>query len=155
MKIFYFCLFLIVYSSAVDGKCAGKQKITSISSGTSFGMCLGYCRRSINITSNPSQLIGLKEPNYPQDAYPPVSKKYPYSSNEWEQLISLVDSNSFLSLDNVIGCPDCADGGAEWIEINWKDTNKRVTFEYGQLIKGFEGLISQLRQLRKQYAENL
>jgi hypothetical protein len=155
MKRFYLYLILIVFLTIIDGKCYRKEKIVSISSGTSFGKCLGYCRRSINITSNPSQLISLKEANYVQDAYPTVSQKNPYSSNEWKQLISLVDSKAFRALNDVIGCPDCADGGAEWIQINWVDTYKRVTFEYGQLIKGFEGLINELRQLRKQYAENL
>jgi len=70
-------------------------------------------------------------------------------------LISLVDSKGFRALDDSIGCQDCADGGAEWIQINWPDINKRVTFENGQLIKGFEGLINELRKLREQYVNNL
>jgi hypothetical protein len=44
--------------------------------------------------------------------YPTVSKTYPYSSKDWKQLISLVDSKAFQAINDVIGCPDCADGDA-------------------------------------------
>jgi hypothetical protein len=33
-------------------------------------------------------------------------------------------------MDTVIGCPDCADGGAEWLELGFEKEVKRVTFEY-------------------------
>ncbi|CAF4619589.1 unnamed protein product, partial [Rotaria socialis] len=36
-------------------------------------------------------------------------------------------------LDDCIGWPDCAGGGAEWIEVNWSTKSKLVTFEYGTL----------------------
>lgn len=125
------------------------DKILSISDGLSFGFCRDYCRRSINISSIENELIGLKEANFEQDEYPPVEKRYPFPSNDWQELINLVDPESFRSLDERIGCPDCADGGAEWIEIQWTNENKRVTFENGQLIKGFEGLVVKLRELEK------
>lgn len=154
MKTLHLCLFFVIYLTRIDGKCVEKNKIVSISSGTSFGMCMGYCRRSINITSNPNELISLKEPNYDQLEYPIVSQKYPFSSDQWKQLINLVNSKSFQALDERIGCPDCADGGAEWIEIQWPNITKRVTFEYRKSIEGFEGLIETLRSLREKYTTN-
>ncbi|CAF4279798.1 unnamed protein product, partial [Rotaria sordida] len=48
-------------------------------------------------------------------------------------------------LDDRIGCPGCADGGIEWIEVNWSKESKRVTFEYEALINGIEELIKYLR----------
>ena len=66
-----------------------------------------------------------------------------------------IDFENFRLLDDRIGCPDCADGGAEWIQVNWSGQNKRVTFENGQLIKGFEGLVVKLRDLRNKYTNNL
>ncbi|CAF4246154.1 unnamed protein product [Rotaria sp. Silwood2] len=132
-----------------------KDKILSISDGLSFGFCHSYCRQSINITSTPKQLVALKEPNYAQDAYPPLTQSFTFPSNQWQELIKLIDDEDFQSLADSIGCPDCADGGAEWIEIQWSDESKRVTFENGALIKGFEGLIVQLRNLRIKYTENL
>ncbi len=57
----------------------------------------------------------------------------------------------FQSLDDRIGCPDCADGGAEWVQIDWNNGNKRVTFENRQTVKGIEKLIEKLREMRQIY----
>ena len=39
--------------------------------------------------------------------------------------------NSFFELPETIGCPDCADGRAEWLEIELMNGEKhKVTFEY-------------------------
>ncbi|CAF1120980.1 unnamed protein product [Adineta steineri] len=149
------CFFIIVLLTEIHGTCNSKNKILSIASGTSFGRCITYCRRSINITSNPYELIALKEPNFVQTQYPSVQQQYPISSDEWQKLISLINSKSFQTLNDTIGCPDCADGGAEWIQINWLKKNKQVTFEYGKVIQGFEGLINELRSLRDKYVNNL
>ncbi|UJR24386.1 hypothetical protein I4U23_005763 [Adineta vaga] len=155
LRRFIFCFLLINCLILINGKCIRKD-ILSISSGTSFGRCVGYCRRSINIKSSPKyELITLKEPNYIQTDYPSVEKQYSFSIDQWKQLISLVDPKSFQQLDETIGCPDCADGGAEWIEIQWFNKTKRVHFEKGQLIKGFEDFINQLRNLRDQYVNNI
>jgi hypothetical protein len=54
-------------------------------------------------------------------------------------------------LYNRIGCPDCADGGAEWIQVDWIDESKRVTFENGRMVEGIEKLIEKLRQMREEY----
>ncbi|CAF0760706.1 unnamed protein product [Rotaria sp. Silwood1] len=132
-----------------------KNEILSISDGLSFGFCRTYCSRSVTITSKPNKLVALKEPNIPQDAYPPVKRIYHLSGKQWQELIKLIDAERFQSLDDRIGCPDCADGGAEWIEIKWRDRSKQVTFENGALIKGFEGLVVQLRNIRNKYTENL
>lgn len=128
------------------------SNIRSISSGTSFGFCRSYCQQSINITFNPLQLIAMKQPNFPQAAYPLVQQQHPFSSAQWQELISVLNMQTFSALGDRIGCPDCADGGAEWIEIDSTNGVKRVTFENGQSVKGIESLIEKLRQLRNQYA---
>jgi len=118
-------------------------------------MCHGYCQSSINITSNPFQLIASKQPNFAQKEFPSLQQQFPFSSNEWNQIISLLNSKIFTTLDDTIGCPGCADGGIEWIQVDWTDETKRVTFEYGRAIKGIENLIEKLRQMRKEYATQL
>lgn len=155
LKGLFLSIFLICFLTTINGKCQSKKQIVSISSGTSFGMCISYCRRSINITSNPYQLIAVKQPNFPQQEYPIVEKENPFSSQQWNQLLNLVNIKKFLSLAETHGCPDCADGGAEWIQINCLDINKKVTFEYGKSIEGFDKFIKQLRQLREEYVNNL
>ena len=51
------------------------------------------------------------------------------SQETWQQFISLIDFGYFQSLDDVYGCPDCADGSAEFIEIIYDGVAKQVTFE--------------------------
>jgi hypothetical protein len=118
-------------------------------------MCRGYCQQSINITSNPFQLIASKEPNFVQNGFPVLQRQFSFSSNEWEQLVSLLNSKIFTALDDTIGCPGCADGGIEWIQIDWINGTKRVTFESGRAIKGIEGLIEKLQQMREEYLTKL
>lgn len=155
MKSLYLCSFAIILLPIIHGAQLGRKDIVAISSGTSFGFCIGYCRRSINIKPDPYKLIARKEPNFPQDEYPPVVKQNSFSSAEWKNLINLVSPRGFRALNETIGCPDCADGGAEWIEIKWPSVTKRVTFEFGKTIKGFNGLVEALRKLRKKYVDDL
>jgi hypothetical protein len=58
--------------------------------------------------SNPSQVIASREANFNQASYPPVHVKFPLTSTEWNDLASLVNLKTFQSLDDRIGCPDCA-----------------------------------------------
>lgn len=155
LKGLFLSIFLIYFLTTIDAKkCPSKKQIVSISSGTSFGMCMGYCQRSINITSNPYKLLAIKQANYAQQEYPTVQQENPFSSQQWNKLINLVNLNKFQSLAETLGCPDCADGGAEWIQIDCLDFTKKVTFEYGKTIEGLESFIKQLRQLREQYVNN-
>lgn len=147
----FYLTFCAVFSVIIAEQGYDRKDIVGISSGTSFGECLGYCRRSIFLRANSKKLIALKEPNAPDSAYPPKEKQYRISSKLWKELIQLVDLKQFRALDDRIGCPDCADGGAEWIEIKWNSSKKRVTFENGRSIQGFDALVKKLRALRKEY----
>ncbi|CAF1342630.1 unnamed protein product [Rotaria sordida] len=156
MQTFICCFLWITVLTLSYGKSiSSNNKILSISDGVSFGFCGGYCSRSINITSSSNRVVALKKPNFPQDAYPPVKRIYRFSRKKWDKLINLIDDKSFQLLDDRIGCPDCADGGAEWIEIQWTNQTKRVTFENEKLIKGFEGLVVALRNIRVNTTQNL
>lgn len=49
----------------------------------------------------------------------------------WTELQTLIDFLVMQDLEDVIGCPDCADGGATYIELTQNGETKRVTFETG------------------------
>jgi hypothetical protein len=53
---------------------------------------------------------------------------------------------------NKIGCPDCADGGGEWIEISNRHTSKKIVFEYNQSVPEINSLVTKLRRLRNKVA---
>ncbi|CAF3097225.1 unnamed protein product [Rotaria sp. Silwood2] len=154
MQALWQYILIVAIFTVAYGKFETKN-IQSISSGLSFGMCRGYCKQSINVTSNPLRIVATKEANFVQKPYPPIRQPFPFSSNQWEELISLLNVNVFEALGDTVGCPDCADGGAEWIQVNWTEGSKRVTFENGRAIKGIEELIGKLRQLRQEYGNQI
>ena len=78
-------------------------------------------------------------------AYPPKLEVFKMEAAYWKQLTASVAVDSVFALPERIGCPDCADQGAEWIEIFTEGKSHRVTFEYQQNPPGLEALLRQLR----------
>jgi hypothetical protein len=124
----------------------GDGQSIEITSGTSFGMCAGYCLTELRIERS---AITLVEDSQMQDL-PTRSRTLPLSVPEWNRLQSLVDSAAFERLEGVHGCPDCADGGAEWIQIETAEPI-RVTFEYGAELDGIDELQAEIRELRNRF----
>jgi hypothetical protein len=112
--------------------------------GTSFGMCAGYCREDLVVESSE---ISFTRSSW-QNTLPPESLEKPLSTTAWRQLIADIDVDTFRALQDVYGCPDCADGGAEYIEIQTDEFTKRVTFEYGKAPEQLQDALQQLRALR-------
>jgi hypothetical protein len=48
----------------------------------------------------------------------------------------------------VFGCPDCADAGAESVEVFGLDWSKRVTFDHGAPMPELQPLLGRVRALR-------
>ena len=61
----------------------------------------------------------------------------------------------FRNLEEVIGCPDCTDGGVEWIEITTSELSHKVTFEYFNEPEETQNYIDDLRDLMEQYEERI
>jgi hypothetical protein len=114
-----------------------------ISYGTSFGECLGYCWKSTTIT--PSQIVFTKKGWDIEEMLPDSTFYLSITAKEWESLTGLINLDEFMSLDTVIGCPDCADGGAEWVEIVFDETKYKVTFEYFNAPEVMDPYIHSLR----------
>lgn len=136
----------------VDGQQMQKSDISLISSGTSSGNCVGYCRESMNIVSNPLEVTASREANFNQRTFPSIHRTFDLTSTEWNDLIDLVDLDVWTSLDDRLGCPD---DDEEWIQIDWKIGGKRMIFENGQDIKGLESFIDKLRHMRQFYFDKL
>jgi hypothetical protein len=75
------------------------------------------------------------------------------SQESWRSLKTLANQVAFSKQPERLGCPDCADGGAEYIELQTGDQKYRITFEYGQTIPGFELLVDALRTQRNAFKE--
>jgi len=120
----------------------------TIKTGTSFGECKGYCILEATITS--TQVIYVSS-SWDKENNPDKTENIPLSYKEWEAITETIDMDEFEELDETIGCPDCADGGSEWIEIILKDRRKKVTFEYEQPLEGTNELLKILRIIRNRY----
>lgn len=127
------------------------QGIVSISSGQSFGFCIGYCIHVLELVDDEQTLERRSWPNSPQGPqnFPDLLFEWPLADTTWTRIKEIVDYPGFILYDDVYGCPDCTDGGSEWVEIKHSDgAVKRVTFEFGNTVSGLDELIKNLRALR-------
>jgi hypothetical protein len=124
------------------------QEPLVVRSGTSFGMCIGYCVTELRVES---ERLVLTRTSRDEAKYPKQTETKELSREEWEAVTRLVEQSAFGMLEEAYGCPDCADGGAEWIEVERDGVQQRVTFEYGKSVAGIEELIAKLRELRARF----
>lgn len=140
LPILMSCVFLIcgIACSAQNAP----STIQYIKHGTSFGMCHGYC---FNETKFDSSLIISVRKAWRQEL-PALSDTLPANYETWLAMADAADLNTFFTLPKRIGCPDCNDGGAEWIEISTGNKVYMVTFECGKGIDGLQELLTILRR---------
>jgi hypothetical protein len=152
MRIQYITITLVMMAALTacnDHENEHPEGIQSISYGTSFGECLGYCRKSITVT--PSEIEFTKKGWDLDGQLPDSSFQQTFNQEEWNVLITHIDLESFLALDTVIGCPDCADGGAEWVEITFDGEPYKVTFEYKNAPGAMAPYIDSLRSYMERF----
>ncbi len=118
-----------------------------IHTGTSFGFCTGYCVKDYVITGTTITLT--QRGTSRQGVNPDKTCQTSLGATAWDALKAKADFTAFSKIPPTLGCPDCADGGAEYIELQQGDAVHRVTFEYGATIPGFESLVSDLRAKRE------
>lgn len=116
-----------------------------IAYGKSFGFCVGYCDHQLTITAERMRLVHTS-PRDPQ-AYPEQVIEKPTPAETWQKLNRFARFETLQGLPDRIGCPDCADGGAEWIELQQNDVSKRVTFEPQAGLPQQAELLAELRKL--------
>ncbi len=123
--------------------------VRQIVSTTSFGMCVGYCTTRLEISPGRAVLIreargGRGAPqNLPNQRFAAV-----LTPDEWSELERLAASTNLTGLPPVIGCPDCADGGAESLTIAGSGAPQSVSFEFGASVVQAGPLLERVRALR-------
>ncbi len=120
---FWLLLSILAYSCSdlYDGE------IDKIGYGTSFGECIGFCKKEL-VMENGSKTFKM------YSWYPSIqtlSQTDNLPELQWNYFKKGLNTGAFFSLPETIGCPDCADGGAEWLEVVLTNGEKhKVTFEY-------------------------
>ncbi|MCC7002591.1 MAG: hypothetical protein IT357_10590 [Gemmatimonadaceae bacterium] len=124
--------------------------VTKITSTTSFGMCMGYCKTTLEITATEAVLIREAYGRGAGADLPLQRLTTPLSAQEWQDLAAAATAAAaaFDTLPERIGCPDCADGGAESLTLVGSGRDKSVEFEYGASLAGVQPLLEQVRALR-------
>lgn len=123
------------------------KSITSISYGVSFGMCIGYCINKMEIKQTK---VILNDSSWNTEEYPAKNCQKSIPAEKWNELVQCADSIAFTRLDSIYGCPDCADGGAEWVEITTPEWKHKVTVDYSGPNRPavLENLFKKLRELK-------
>ena len=123
---FLVVLLIAVFTFQCKDEAIPLSDTSTIKYGTSFGFCAGYCHNEINISND---IITYKSTSW-QEENPDIICSEFVDTIKLSDLISQINFLKFTQLPKVIGCPDCADGGAEWIEITQDGQTHKVTFEY-------------------------
>jgi hypothetical protein len=114
--------------------------------GTSFGFCAGYCTFVLEVDG---AIARLTETSRDSRTHPRRIHVLALTPAEAARVHALADPQTLASVAGVHGCPDCADGGAEWIEISVLGTAIRTTYEYGDDLDPIAELQAELRSLRQ------
>lgn len=143
--------FEIPTTTVVKDSCTSQlyKDTFSIAYGTSYGMCVSHCDNEWTFTSH--CLKHKKSGSMrTQPTTPTTITSDHLPINEWNEIIAGLDLQKFYLLDERIGCPDCNDGGAAWVEINNNGRIKQVMFEVGNPPEAIETLVEKLRSLSKE-----
>ena len=125
---------------------AGRTDLV-LRTGTSFGECLGYCYRELTISNGTAEFVERAW----DGSRPDLTVTEALRREEWMRLQELADPARLETVPDVLGCPDCADGGAEWVEIETRTKTERVMFEFGTSVEALDELLPLLRELRNRY----
>lgn len=125
---------------------------TVVLNGTSFNECGGYCINEVKIQGNTVEFI--RSSWFPKD-YPDKTINGTITDEGWNSIVNSIDTDTLATLPETIGCPDCWDQGAEWIEVIRPDFEKKITFEYGDTFQTIRSLVEQARTIRKRFEAQL
>lgn len=134
--------------AACDNATTQTSGVTRVVSTTSFGMCIGYCSTRLEITEGEAVLVREGRSGRGGPDLPAQRKTQTLDAREWQEIARLAAAAKFDGLLPVIGCPDCADGGAESLSIEGQGGNKMVEFEHGAKIDALQPLLDRVRGLR-------
>jgi len=151
-------LFVIV-SLIIFGASCGQKSTEPVQSfnedaiylktGFYFGLCDGYCKADLEFSDDRVRLTTVGW----DDDYPPLTAVSSITDDEKDALMQALDKDRFLPLDFMYGCPDCADGGAEWIRMIYSDTVKQVSFEFLEEPAALEPAMATIRPIMSRMLE--
>jgi hypothetical protein len=143
MKNVMFLIMMIGLLFSCEKNEVNPSDIKQLGYGTSFGMCVGFCNNSMLLKSG---MITYSRSGW-NNQVESIKCTEKMTQLSWDTIKKSVDLNEFFALPEILGCPDCADGGAEWLEIeNFSGKKYKVTFEYGNAPEELKNIVKALRK---------
>lgn len=149
----YLVLLMFLFTACNENstrKCEGTEgypsNIVKIKYGNSFGFCVGYCWKQIVITPDEIHFEKMA-----RDDNEPVNCDRDSDCTDWISTNQNINLEKFFNLDEVIGCPDCADGGAAWVEVQTMTKTHKVTFDYMSPPAEISNFVSNLHELMETF----
>ena len=134
--------------SACESGAMKPLAVTKVASTTSFGMCAGYCKTTLEISEKEAVLTREAWGRGAGANLPLQRLTAPLSAQEWQDIASAAEAAKIDALPETIGCPDCADGGAESLTIVSAKGTKTIKFDHGAAIAEAQPLLDRVRALR-------
>lgn len=122
--------------------------VTKVASTTSFGMCAGYCKTTLEVSEKEAVLTREAWGRGASANLPVQRFTAPLSAQEWGDIAAAAEAAKIDALPETIGCPDCADGGAESLTIVSAKGEKTIKFDHGAAIAEAQPLLDRVRALR-------
>lgn len=146
---------IILFSTILLGSCESQSPSielpSDISLGSNFGFCLGPCFQEMKLKKGQKQIeFEVIYRSRGLDGEESTIFKDEINEASLALLAAEINLDEIKKLDEVYGCPDCADGGSEWIELNIGSDIKRITFEFGKAPKEIEKLVNLLRRKKEE-----
>jgi len=143
-------LFALALTACASAAPPSSGSVTRVVSTTSFGMCVGYCTTRLEVSEGQAVLIreargGRGAPNPAQQPQRFTAQLTP---TEWQEIQRLAANVDMDALPDVVGCPDCADGGAESLTIEGPGGAESVSFDYRASLPQAQQLLDRIRGLR-------
>jgi hypothetical protein len=121
----------------------GASDVSFVEWTSSFGFChpTSYCTTRLRVTGREAVLTLESRELHP------VTTQTQLTVAEADALAAAAARARFDALPPVVGCPDCADGGAEMLTVMAGVEQESVTFEYEARLDALEPLLGQMRSL--------
>lgn len=122
--------------------------VTRVVSTTSFGMCVGYCSTRLEISEGQAVLIRDSRGGRGGAVLPEQRFNTPLTPAEWQDIQTLAAATDLTTVPDTVGCPDCADGGAEGLTIESPSGAESVSLEFRAALPAAQPLLDRVRALR-------
>jgi len=142
-------LALALGACVTDAPADHNTQVRRVVSTTSFGMCVGYCSTRLEISEAGAVLTRSSRGGRGGATLPDQRFTATLSASEWQEISQLAANANLSGLPDTIGCPDCADGGAESLTIAGA-SERTIAFEHGATIAQAQPLLERVRALRTQ-----